>query len=149
MKRAPVIVLAALVATALFGGLVRGVLVFAHVSEPAATTVYGLTARRLWATTTALVALVGVAIGAIALVRPASRFGPDSGRLGANLVLAAGLIAAINGWLNLAVATGGPGSGNGVVGGAAAFVLGIVALTLGGLALARYRRTASEPGRLT
>jgi len=148
MKRTLFIILAAVAAMALFCGLVKGVLVAAHVSKPAATTVYGLTARRLWATTVALVALVGVAIGGIALARPASRFGPDSGRLGANLVLAAGLIAAMNGWLNLAVATGGPGTGNGVVGGSAAFVLGIVALALGGVALARCRRTASAPGRM-
>jgi hypothetical protein len=58
------------------------------------------------------------------------------------MALAVGLIAAVNGGLNLAVASGGPGTGNGVVGGAAAFVLGMIALALGGLALARFRRTA-------
>lgn len=149
MKRTLAIALAALAVTALFGGLVYGVLVAAHVSEPASITVYGVTARRLWATTVAMVALVGVAIGGLALARPASRFGTDSGRLGAIVVLVAGLIAVSNGWLNLAVAKGGPGTGNGVVGGAAAFVLGIIALALGGLALARCRRTASEPERMT
>ena len=141
--------LAALAATALFGGLVHAVLVAAHVSEPAAITVYGLTPRRLWATTVAVLALVGVVIGGLALARPASRFGTDSGRLGAIVVLVAGLIAVVNGGLNLAVAKGGPGTGNGVVGGAAAFVLGIIALALGGLALARCRRTALEPERMT
>ena len=35
---------------------------------------------------------------------------------------------------------GGPGSGNGVIGGAAALVLGLIAMALGGLALARSRR---------
>ena len=49
----------------------------------------------------------------------------------------------------MAIANGGPGTGNGVVGGAAAFVLGLIALALSGLALARWRRTASEPGRMT
>jgi hypothetical protein len=53
----------------------------------------------------------------------------------------AGLLAAVNGGLNLAIATGGPGSGNGVVGGAAALVLGLIAMALGGLALARSRRS--------
>jgi hypothetical protein len=149
MKRTFAIALAALVVPALFGGLVYGVLVAAHVSEPAPITVYGVTARRLWATTIAMIALVGVAIGGLALARPASRFGTDSGRLGAIVVLVAGLIAVSNGWLNLAIAKGGPGTGNGVVGGAAAFVLGIIALALGGLALARCRRTASEPERMT
>ena len=69
MKRTVAIILAALAAAALFGGLVYGVLVAAHVSEPATTTVYGLTTRRLWATTVSVVALVGVVIGGLALAR--------------------------------------------------------------------------------
>ena len=148
MKRTFAIILAALAAAALFGGLVYAVLVAAHVSEPAATTVYGLTPRRLWATTVAVLALVGVVIGGLALARP-SRFGTASGRLGAIVALVAGLIAVINGGLNLALATGGPGTGNGVVGGAAALVLGLIALALSGVALARCRRTALELGRMT
>ena len=149
MKRTIVIILAALAAAALFVGLVHAVLVAAHLSEPAATTVYGLTPRRLWATTVAVLALVGVVIGGLALASPASRFGTASGRLGAIVALVAGLIAVINVWLNLAIANGGPGTGNGVVGGAAAFVLGLIALALGGLALDRCRHTALEPGRMT
>src|SRR5207244_1538428 len=93
MKRTFAIILAALAAAALFGGLVHAVLVAAHMSEPAATTVYGLTPRRLWATTTALLALVGVVIGGLALARPASRFGTASGRLGAIVTLSAGVTA--------------------------------------------------------
>ena len=146
MKRTLAIVLAALAAAALFGGLVHAVLVAAHVSEPAATTVYGLTLRRLWATAAAAVALVGVVIGGFALARSSSRFGTTSGRLGAIVALAAGLIAVVNGGLNLAMANGGPGTGNGVVGGAAAFVLGLIALALGGLAQVRLRRTGLSLG---
>jgi len=142
-------ILAALAAAALFGGLVYAVLVAAHVSEPAATTVRGLTPRRLWATTAAVLALVGVVIGGLALARPGSRFGTASGRLGAIVALVAGLIAVVNGGLVLAIANGGPGTGNGVVGGAAALVLGLAAVALGGLALSRSRRTALEPGRMT
>jgi Family of unknown function (DUF6223) len=149
MKRTFAIILAAVAAAALFGGLVHAVLVVAQVSEPAATTVYGFTPRRLWATTVALLALVGVVIGGLALARPTSRFGTASGRLGAIVALVAGLIAMVNGGLNLAIANGGPGTGNGVVGGAAAFVLGLIALGIGGLALARYRHTALEPRRMT
>ena len=141
MKRTFAIILAALAAAALFGGLVHAVLLAAHVSEPAATTVYGLTPRRLWATTVVVLALTGVIIGGLALARPASRFGTDSGRLGAIVALAAGLMAVVNGGLNLAIANGGPGTGNGVVGGAAAVVLGLTGMALGGLALARSRRT--------
>jgi uncharacterized membrane protein len=141
MKRTFLLILAFLAAAALFGGLVHVVLMVAHVSEPATTTVRGLTPKRLWATTTALLALFAVVIGCTALARPASRFGTSSGRLGAILTLVAGLIAAVNGALNLAVAKGGPGAGNGVVGAAAALVLGLIAIALGGLALARCRHS--------
>ena len=147
MKRTFLVILAALAAAASFAGLVHAVLVAAHVSEPAATTVYGLTPRRLWATAAAAVALVGVVIGVFALARSASRFGTTSGRLGAIVALTAGLIAVVNGGLNLAMANGGPGTGNGVVGGAAAFVLGLIALALGGLAQARQGRTTLSPGK--
>jgi hypothetical protein len=141
MKRTFAIILAALAAAALFGGLVHAVLVAAHVSEPAATTVYGLTPRRLWATTAAGLALAGVVIGGLALRRSNGRIGTGNGRIGAIVALAAGLIALVNGGLNLGIAKGGPGTGNGVVGGAAALVLGLIGMTLGGLALARSRRT--------
>jgi Family of unknown function (DUF6223) len=149
MKRTFALILAALAAVALFAGLVHAVLVAAHVSEPAATTVNGLTLRRLWATAVDVLALVGVVIGGLALVRPTSRFGTASGRLGAIVALVTGPIAAVNGGLVLAIATGGPGTGNGVVGGAAALVLGLIATVLGGLAVARSRRIVLGPGRMT
>ena len=142
MKRTFALILAALAAAALFAGLVHVVLVAAHVSEPAATTVYGLTPRRLRATTVAMLAAVGVVIGGLALARPASRFGTASGELGAMVGLVAGLIAVVNGGLVLAVANGGPGTGNGVVGGAGAMVAGLIGMALGGVALVRSRRTA-------
>ena len=137
MKRTFTLILTAVAVTALFVGLVHAVLVAAHVSEPAATTVYGLTPRRFWATAAAGLALVGVVIGGLAVRRSAARVGTGNGRLGAIVALAAGLIALINGGINLAIATGGPGTGNGVVGAAAALVLGLVGMALGGLALAR------------
>jgi hypothetical protein len=141
MKRTFALILAGLAAAALFGGLVHAVLVAAHVSEPAATTVYGLTPRRLWATTVAVLGLGSVVIGGLALRRSAGRIGTGNGRMGAIVALVAGLIAVVNGGLNLAIANGGPGTGNGAVGGAAALVLGLIAMALGGLALARSRRT--------
>src|SRR5262245_13905640 len=109
MKRIVAIVLASVAGVVVFGGLVHAVVMAAHLSEPAATTVQGLTPRRLWATTAAALGLVGVAVGGLALARPASRFGTASGRLGAIVALAAGLIAVVNGGLNVAMATGGPG----------------------------------------
>lgn len=53
----------------------------------------------------------------------------------------AGLLAVLNGWLNLAIANCGPGTGNGVLDGAAAFVLGMIDVAVGGLAL-------TAPGQL-
>jgi hypothetical protein len=145
MKRSVVIIPAAITAAALFAGLVYAVLLAARVAEPAAVTVYGLTVRRLWATSVVVVALVGVIAGGMALARPGRRSAADSGRRGAILSLVAGMLAVVNGGLNVAIADGGPGTGNGVVGGAAAFVLGLIALGLGGLALARCRRTVLDP----
>src|SRR5262249_37554332 len=75
MKRTFGLIIAALAAVALFAGLVHAVLVLANVSEPAATTVYGMTPRRLWATTAALLALIGVVIGGLALRQSTGRIG--------------------------------------------------------------------------
>jgi Family of unknown function (DUF6223) len=141
VKRIFTFILALLVAAALFGGLVHVVLVATNLSEPATTTVQGLTTQRLWATTASALALASVVIGGLALSRRVSRFGPASRRGGAIVALVVGLIAAVNGGLVLAIANGGPGSGNGVVGGAAALVLGLIALAMGGLALGRSRRS--------
>src|SRR5215475_4335197 len=149
MKRTFALILFVLAAAALFGGLVHAMLVAMRVSEPAATTVYGLTPRRLWATTAFALALVGMVINALALARPASRFGATSGRLGGIVALVAGLIAAVNGGLNLAIAKGGPGSGNGVIGGAAALVLGLIGMVIAGIILSRSRRTADTAAPLT
>jgi hypothetical protein len=143
MKRTYVLVVVALAAAALFAGLVHAVLVTAHVSEPAATPVHGLTPRRFWASTAASLALVGVIIGGLALRRSAGRVETGSGRWRATVALMAGLLAVVGGGLNLAFATGGPGTGNGVVGGAAALVLGVVATVFGGLAISRSRTPSS------
>jgi uncharacterized membrane protein len=138
-RRILTLILAAPVVLAVFVGLVHGVLVASHVSEPAGTTVYGATPRRLWATAAAVLALGGMVIGGVALVRSVRQIG-NRGRRGAIVALLAGPIGAVNGALVLAVATGGPGSGNGVVGGAAAVVLGLIATVLGGLVFGRSRR---------
>jgi hypothetical protein len=145
MKRTFAIILAVMAAAALFVGLVYAILVAAHISEPTATTVHGFTVRRLWATTAAMLGLVGLVSGGMAMNRAVRRVG-NHGRRGAIVALVAGSIAGINGGLNLAVATGGPGTGNGVVGAAAAFVLGLVAMALGVAALARSRRIALGQG---
>ena len=140
MKRTFSLIFAALAAAALFGGLVHAVLVAAQVAEPAAITVYGPTSQRLWATSAALLALVGVVIGGLALARAAKGIGPGQGRTGAVVALVTGLIATSSGGLLLAIANGGPGTGNGVVGAAGALVLGLIGMVEGGLVLARARR---------
>jgi hypothetical protein len=141
MKRTLALAFIALAAAALLAGLVHAMLVATGVSEPAAVTVYGPTSRRLWATAAGALALVGVVVGGLALARSIRRIG-NGGRLGATVALVAGPVAAINGGLVLAVANGGPGSGNGVVGGAGALVLGVIGMALGALSLRSSRRTA-------
>jgi hypothetical protein len=143
MKRTFATILIAVAAAVLFASLVHGVLVAAHVSEPGATTIYGLTTRRLWATVAAGWGLIGVIVGGLALANRDHRYGM-AGHIATIVAFVAALIAVINGGLNLAVATGGPGSGNGVVGGAAALVLGLIALMLVGLSVARRRRVTLE-----
>lgn len=135
MKRTVMFLLAALAAVVIIAGLVHVLLIATHLSQPAATTVQGLTTRRLWATTSGLLALISVVTGGLALARSTNRFGII-------VALAAGLLAVINGALVLTVANGGPGSGNGVVGGAGALVLGLIGMIMGGLALTRSHRRA-------
>ena len=135
MKRILSRILALVVAFAVFAGLVHLVLVATHRADPAATTVHGLTAQRLWAIIADGVALGSVVTGGMALTRRATHL--------AIVAMIAGPIAAINGGLVLAVANGGPGTGNGVIGGAAAIVLGIAAVALGGFAMSRARTIAA------
>jgi hypothetical protein len=97
------------------------------------------TPARIWASVAAVVALVGVTIGGLALARSNRRIG-NGGRKGAIVALVAGLTGVVNGAVNLAVADGGLGTGNGVAGGAVALVLGLVGAVLGRLVLARSRR---------
>ena len=138
MKRTFAFILIGLVAAVLFAVFVPAIVMATHLSEPAANTVQGLTPRRLWATTVAVLALIAVVIGSLAL-RQSGRIGRSNVGMRPIVALVAGLIAVVNGALNLTMATGGPGTGNGVIGGAAALVLGLIGMVLGGLALARSR----------
>ena len=92
---------------------------------------YGLTSGRLVATAAALLGLAGVVVGVLARSR--------SRRGGAVFAVGSGVLATVGGLLTLAVADGGPGTGNGVVGAWAAVVLGPVAVALGVLVMARAR----------
>ncbi|KAM3094942.1 DUF6223 family protein [Phormidesmis sp. 146-12] len=109
--------------------------------NPATASSYGMTPGRLVASSAAVLGLVGVVIGGLALVRPAGRFGTASGRLGVIVALAAGLISMAVGGLVVATSPGGFGTGGGLAGAIVAVVLGLIATAVGGLALARSRRT--------
>lgn len=131
-----------------FSLLFRIVLSLIALAPPAAAQVsaqptpvgYGMTSGRFVASTSALLALIGVIIGALALLRPNGFFGTASGRLGAIVALGGGLIGTALGGYTAATAAG-IGTGGGLAGAVVALVLGLIALALGGLALSRSRRT--------
>ncbi len=140
MKRTLTYSLLGLAAIAVFVGLVHAVLVIAQVSEPAATTIYGATTRRIWATTAGMLAMVSVIIGVRSFRQSAVSINTRSSKIQVFVAISLGLIALVNAVLNLSMAKGGPGTGNGVVGAAAALVLGLIGMVFGVLAFARYRR---------
>lgn len=141
----PVRLLRAAVGTALLGGFMLATPAAAHVSaQPTAASVYTMSAGRLGAVTAAVLALIGVIVGILALARPTSRFGIDNGRLGANTALAAGLTATALGGLVAAASDGSLGTGNGLGGAVVALVMGLVAMTLGGRAVARSRHSVRD-----
>lgn len=111
----------------------------------AAITVMG--SGRLGPTASALLGLLGSAIGGLALARVRRGTSTGSGvdriveRRGAGVALVSGTISLALGALFLATADGGPGTGNGVVGSLAAIVLGSAAIVLG--ALTKVRRPTS------
>ncbi|MBG6098761.1 DUF6223 family protein [Nocardioides sp. CCNWLW239] len=107
---------------------------------------YTLTTARLWATLAAFVGFGGAVAGAAALSRAVRGVG-NRGRNGAVVALGCGSIALVVGVVNLLVADGGPGTGNGVVGGGMAIVLGLAALALGALTLRRARRVGADVPR--
>ncbi|MEV7864752.1 DUF6223 family protein [Streptomyces sp. NPDC088124] len=131
---------------AAIGAAVLGVVVLAapaaaRVSvQPAAAGVLTVSAGRLGATTAAVLGLIGVVTGGMALGRPSGRLGPGSGRLGVVVPLAAGPTAMALGALVVATSDGGLGTGNGLGGALVALLVGLVATILGGTALARARR---------
>jgi hypothetical protein len=86
-----------------------------------------------------------VVIGVMALIRPSGRFGTASGRLGAFIALAAGLISSVVGGIKAATSSG-IGTGGGRAGAIVAVVLGLIAIVLGWLALSRSR---VQPGSQT
>ena len=131
-----------LAAADLVGGFGLAAPAAAHVSDqPAAATVYTMSPGRIGAIVAAVVGLIGVVIGGLALSRSAGRISTANGRRGAVVALVLGPIGLVVGGLVVATADGGLGTGNGLGGGIVAMMVGLIGMALGGLALTRYRRT--------
>ena len=125
-------------AAALLGGFGLVAPAAAHVSVAAGAIGFG--PGRAVASLAAVVGLIGVVMGGLALARSAGRVGTANGRTGA-VALVLGLIGMVIAGLHLATSTGGIGTGHGRGGAIVAVVLGPIGMVLGGLALARSRRT--------
>ena len=132
-----------LAAVALAAGVGLAVPAAAQFSDqPPAVSVYTITPERIAATVAAVVGLIGVVIGGMALARSAGRTRTGNARRGAIVALVMGPIGLVIGGLVVATADGGLGTGNGLGGGIVAMMVGLICMALGGLALARSRRTA-------
>jgi hypothetical protein len=135
----------AMAGAALIGGFGLVAPVAAHASaQPAAASVYAMSAGRLGAIVAALVGLIGVVIGWLALARSDGGIGTGNGRSGAIVALVAGLIGTALGGLVVATSDGGIGTGNGLGGAIVALVMGLIGMALGGLTLARSRQGRTE-----
>ncbi|BEL06549.1 DUF6223 family protein [Actinoplanes sichuanensis] len=95
---------------------------------------YTLTFDRAVATVAAIAALIALIAGVLALIR---------GRDPRVALIAGALTLPVGVWV-LATADGGPGTGNGVVGGYASVAFGLTAVILGGLARTRSRSERRE-----
>ena len=98
---------------------------------------YELGVGRTVPTAAALLGLISVVIGALALSR-------RTWRAGIIVALVLGPISVLVGGIHGANAAGGFGTGNGLAGAIFAVVLGLAGTVLGGLALARSRRTSTD-----
>jgi hypothetical protein len=105
--------------------------------------VIGITTGRARAIVAAVVGLISVVVGGVALARSAGRIGAGIGRAGAIVALVLGLIGIVLSVVHLGSSTGGFGTGGGRAGAIVALVLGLIGMNLGGLALARSRRSRS------
>ena len=100
--------------------------------EPRDPTSYGMTSGRLVATLSAVLALIGVVTGGLALARRVGKFGAIVAVIGGVIGTAAG------GYI---VATSaGVGTGGGKAGALIALVLGLISLALAAVALVRGRQ---------
>jgi hypothetical protein len=103
----------------------------------------GITNGRARAIVAALVGLISLFVGGLALARSAGRIGTGNGRAAAIVALVLGLIGMVLSVVHLGSSTGGFGTGSGRAGAIVALVLGLIGMNLGGVALARSRRSRS------
>jgi Family of unknown function (DUF6223) len=99
---------------------------------------YELGVGRTVPTTAAVLGLISVVVGGLALSR-SRRTG--TWRAGIIVGLVLGSISVLVGGVHGANSAGGLGTGNGLAGAIFAVVLGLIGMILSGLALARSRRT--------
>jgi len=100
-----------------------------------------LTAGRTRALVAAGVGLISLIIGVLALARSSRPTGASSGRTLGIVALILGLIGMVLSVVHLGTSVGGFGSGSGRAGAIVGLVLGLIGVNLGGLALARSRRS--------
>jgi hypothetical protein len=105
----------------------------------------GIGSGRLVPTVAAVVGLISVVVGGLALARSADHIGTGTGRAGAIAALVMALFSVSIGALHMANSAGGFGTGNGLAGAIVAVVVGLIGMATGGLTLARSRRTG-RPG---
>ena len=103
-----------------------------------------LTAGRARAMVAAVVGLISLIIGGLALMRSTRRTGTGGGRVGAIVALVLGLIGMILSVVHLGTSTGGFGTGGGRAGAIVALVLGLIGVNLAWLALRKRRERASD-----
>jgi hypothetical protein len=120
----------------------------ATILHPVAGSILAMSAGRAGAFVAAVLALIGVVVGGLALARSAGRIrtggdlGAAIGRHGAKVATALGLVGIALGGVVAATADDGIGTGNGLGGAIVAMVLGLASMVLGGLARSRSRRPA-------
>ncbi|MEU2155900.1 DUF6223 family protein [Streptomyces sp. NPDC019396] len=110
--------------------------------QQVAASVYTVSAGRVGASLSALAGFLGSVAGALALARvdTRGRLVTWAGRNGAVTALVAGTVAMVVGGTVAATADGGLGTGNGLGGAYFAILLGLIAVTLGRLALTPRKR---------
>ncbi|MGW7412011.1 DUF6223 family protein [Streptomyces sp. NPDC054863] len=84
--------------------------------------------------------------GGRALSRPGGRISTGGARTGGKAAIGTGAVATVLAVLHLATSSGGPGTGNGLVGAVVAVPLGLGGLLLGSRALTRLRPTVRPGG---